>query len=328
MKFEKEYRERCAARGLAPDGVEGAVAQVRALEADLIARGASLEQPVRSVVESRVAALVDAGKSVQEAIMALARYFATSREENLAIRLLAYLLPIGVLPAMAARLGDLEGAAVRDRVMTGVSVPPAGAAPETYPAATKAFVEALEAELGPERARRVMTCNVHGIPITAFSAERDRFLELGSVDAWLADYHARQVEELSRHAEDGTLWYEQRITRPVVEYVRDNPEVQGGVREGGMVFATKIPYDPDRFLKSTDTLEKRRLACHCPMAASAITEAGSAVPPAWCACSAGYEKVRFDAVFGVDTEVAVLESVLAGSDRCRFAIRIPAGIPR
>lgn len=334
MKHEREYRERCAARGLDADATDRAVDEVRALEAELAASGASLEQPDLSMIEARVATITASGAfgsalksaSPAEAIMALARYFATAREEAIAIRLLAYLLPIGVLPAMEARLGDLEGDGTRKRVMGRVRVPAEGSPPESYPAATGAFVEALEAELGPERSRRVLTCNVHGIPPAAFAGERERFLELGSVDAWLADYHGRQVEELARHAADGTLWFEQRITWPVVEFVRSRPEVQGGVREGGTIFTTKIPYDPDRFLRSADPLEKRRLSCHCPMAASAISERGSGVPPAWCACSAGYEKVRFDAVFGAETEATVLESALAGDERCRFAIRIPAGV--
>ena len=89
---------------------------------------------------------------------------------------------------------------------------------------------------------------------------------------------------------------------------------------------TKIPYDPDRFIASKDPLERRRLACHCPLAAASITAAGTGVPPLWCDCSAGFEKFLLDVVFGVETRAEVLESVLAGSERCRFAIGIPPGI--
>ncbi|HRY72473.1 MAG TPA: DUF6144 family protein, partial [Spirochaetia bacterium] len=105
-------------------------------------------------------------------------------------------------------------------------------------------------------------------------------------------------------------------------------EILGGVEEGGAVYATKIPYDPDRFLLSDDPLERRRLACHCPLAASTITPEGAGVPPLWCACSAGYEKFLFDVVFGEETEVEVLESVLAGDARCRFKIMIPESVLR
>jgi hypothetical protein len=224
---------------------------------------------------------------------------------------------------MADRLAELEGGPVRDRVMAGVEVPLTGAPPEAYPDAAAAFVRALEAELGADKARRVLCWNVHGIPAAAFAAEREAFLASDSLESWLAAYHGRKVRELQRHAEDGTLWFEQRITPAVVEFVRGNQELLSAVSDGRHLWATKIPYDPDRFLVSKDPLEKRRLACHCPLAASSITETGAGVPSAWCACSAGYEKFLFDTVFGRETEAEVTESVLAGDPRCRFKIRIP-----
>jgi len=327
MKFEKEFRERCTVRGLDDLAVERAVRQVLELERRQIQRGASLERPILAGVEVMIADAVAAKEAVQEVIMALARYFAVAKEDALAIRLLAYLLPIGVLPTMVERLSALEGDVAAGRVMKGISLPPEGARPEDYPGATKAFVMALETELGPDKARRVLTCNVHGIPPEAFAGERERLLEIGSIDVWLADYHARQMDILKRHVDDGTLWYEQRITPAVVDFVRARQEMLSGVRDGDSIFITKIPYDPDRFIASKDPLERRRLACHCPLAASSITAEGAGVPSSWCACSAGYEKFRFDVIFGEETEATVLASVLAGDELCRFAVKIPASAP-
>ncbi len=321
MREEKEYRERCAARGLGAEAIERAVAVVEAFEASL---GPGEAGHPLAVVERHLAGLVARGGASEEAIMALARYFAVNREEALAIRLLAYLLPVGVLPAMGERLGQLEGEGCRARVMAGVAEPPTGAPPEAYPAPTQAFVKALEAELGRVRAARVLRWNVHGIPAAAHAAEREAYLAAPSLEAWLEGWHGRQVAVLERHAADGSLWYEQRITSRVVDYVRANPEILGAVREGDRLYATKIPYDPDRYLTSSDPVEKRRLACHCPLAASTIASGGAGVDPLWCECSAGYEKFIFDVVFGEETEAEVLESVLSGSERCRYAIRIPA----
>lgn len=326
MYKEKEFRERCAARGLEPDAIERAVAWVRILEAEAAGPDGTLASAPLSGVERHVADLVARGEAGEDRLMALARYFAAAGIDAVAIRLLAYLLPVGVLPAMADRLAELEGAAVRDRVMAGVAVPPTGAPPETYPAATAAFVRALEAELGAEKARRVLCWNVHGIPAAAFAAEREAFLSSASLEDWLAAFHGRKVRELERHAEDGTLWFEQRITPAVLDFVRGNQEILSAVSDGRHLWATKIPYDPDRFLASKDPLERRRLACHCPLAASSISETGAGVPAAWCACSAGYEKFLFDTVFGEETEAEVTESVLAGDPRCRFKIRIPEGV--
>lgn len=326
MYKETEFRDRCAARGLAPEATDKAVAWVRALETEAAGPDGTLATASLAKVERHVAGLVARGEAEEARLMALARYFAAAGIDAVAIRLLAFLLPVGILPAMADRLAELEGCAARDKVMAGVEVPPTGAPPEAYPAATEAFVAALQAELGPEKARRVLCWNVHGIPEAAFASEREAFLAAASLEEWLKAYHGRKVRELSKHAEDGTLWFEQRITPAVVDFVRQNQELLSAVSDGRHLWATKIPYDPDRFLTSRDPLEKRRLACHCPLAASSITETGAAVPAAWCACSAGYEKFLFDTVFGEETEAEVTESVLAGDPRCRFRIRIPGHV--
>jgi len=326
MYKEREFRERCAARGLAPEATDKAVACVQALETEAAGPDGTLATASLAKVERHVAGLVARGEAGEDRLMALARYFAAAGINAVAIRLLAYLLPVGVLPAMADRLAELDGEEARGHVMAGVRVPPTGAPPEAYPAATEAFVRALQAELGAAKAHRVLCWNVHGIPAAAFAAEREAFLAAASLEDWLAAYHGRKVRELSKHAEDGTLWFEQKITPAVVDFVRQNQELLSAVSDGRHLWATKIPYDPDRFLASRDPLEKRRLACHCPLAASSITETGAGVPAAWCACSAGYEKFLFDTVFGEETEAEVTESVLAGDPRCRFKIRIPGPV--
>lgn len=328
MYKEAEFRQRCSQRGLDEAATESAVDVIRGLEASLAGDGSSssrepLAEAGLPAIDAYAASLAERGKADAASVMALARYFNVIGRDDVSVRFLAYLLPIGVLPSMADRLKAIEGEELASRVLTGLAFPPEGSPPEAYPKATEAFVVALERELGRERAGRVLCCNVHGIPASAYEGELAVLERLGSIDLWLADYHRRLVETLERHAADGTLWYEQRITPAVVDFVRSDPEIQSGVRQGDTIFVKKIPYDPDRFIRSNDALERRRLACHCPLAASSITESGAGVPPAWCACSAGYEKFKFDVAFGEETEARVVSSVLAGDPRCRFAVKIP-----
>jgi hypothetical protein len=326
--MEAEFVELLKRRGLGEAEIASSLRTVEGLGVALAGGGSSLERPDLAAVEKWISERLAAGESATEILVPLARYFAAAREPTMAIRILAYLSPVGVLPAMSERLASLEGGPARDRVMAGIVIPPEGSPPEAYPEATARFVERLADELGDAAAGRALAWNVHGIPREAFAEERTRFLELGSIDAWLADYHRRQVEMLNRHAEDGTLWFEQKITRAVVDFVRDRQEIMSGVRVGDTIYMTKIPYDPDRYLATTDPLERRRLACHCPLAVSSITEKGAGVPPLWCACSAGYTKFRFDVVFGEETEASVVSSVLAGDEVCRFAIKIPDSLAR
>lgn len=326
MYREAEYRERCRTRGLNAEATDAAVAAVEALESDVIDRDGRPVSISGTEVERHIASLTARGEAGPSTIVALARYFVVAGLDAIAIRLLAYLSPIGVLPAMAERLCMLEGEAVRNRVMAGVAVPAPGSPPEAYPPSTEAFVRALEDELGEARARLVLRWNVHGVPAEAFAEEREHYIAAASIDDWLVGFHQRQVAVLARHASDGTLWYEQKITPRVVDYVRNRPEVLGGARDGDHILVTKIPYDPERYLLTDDPVEKRRLACHCPLAASSISATDAGVPAIWCACSAGYEKFLFDVVFGEETEAEVLESVLAGDGRCRFSIKIPASV--
>ena len=179
--------------------------------------------------------------------------------------------------------------------------------------------------------KKALAGNHHRIPLEAFAEDRRRFLELEDIRAYLRDKHERSVEVLEKHARDGSLWFEQRITPRVVEFVRANQEILSGVLEGDRIYITKIPYDPDRYLAETDPLMKRYHACHCslaflqhpPQRPDRILRDGPDVPMDLCYCSAGYAKVRFDVAFDREHDVEVLESALGGSDRCRFAIALP-----
>lgn len=311
------------ARGLGDEAVGRSLGTIRRLEAFAASPGGNLSGARIADVERFVADRMVAGDDPEDSIISMARYFAVIGENEIATRLLSYVLPVGVLPTMVGRLSSIEGEKTCGAVMADISVPAPGSPPESYPKATAAFVEAMKSSIGEERSKRVLTCNVHGIPAQSLLPERKRLEAAGSIDAWLVDYHARQVLILDAHARDGTLWFEQTITPEVVSFVRDSPEILGGVKEGDVIYATKIPYDPARYLKATDPVEKRRLACHCPLAASSIHDEGAGVPALWCSCSAGYEKFLFDVVLGAETEATVLSSALAGDELCRFAIKIP-----
>ena len=326
MYKEREFIERLKKRGQDPMAIDVSVSIIAMLEKWLIDAACSLERPDLAAVEAWIAANREDREGIDVKILTSARYFNVTGEIAITIRLLAYLLPIGVLPSMAERLVALEGEDLGTKILNNLEFPTTGAPPEDYPAATARFVLALQEELGEDRARKVLAWNVHGIPRESFLDERERLRELGSIDEWLLDYHMRQVEILRQHARDKTLWYEQKITQEVIDFIEPRPEIMSGVRVENIIYMTKIPYDPDRYLRATDRLEKRRLACHCPLAASSITAETAGVPGLWCSCSAGYTKFRFDVVFGVETEAEVLESVLSGGDLCRFAIKIPASV--
>lgn len=322
---EKPLRDLYAARGLDAESADRAVAAVLAFEAFLRARGTDLERFSLDTLKDCLAELVARGDNDLSDLIALARYCHLARRDDAYIHFTSVLGRAELLGNLAKRLEAIAGREVRDRVFAGIAFPAEGAPPDAAIGATIAVVERMRAALPDHLAAQVLAGNLHGIPASAFAGERERFLAAGSVDAWLAERHARAVAELERHAASGRIWYEQRITAAAVEFVRANPEVLGGVRQGDRILFTKIPYAPDEWLRETESARKRYLACHCPLARESLSGSGPRVPAIFCNCSAGFEKLPFGAAFGVEPEVEVLESVLAGDDRCRFSIVIPEG---
>jgi hypothetical protein len=224
---------------------------------------------------------------------------------------------------MAERLRQFAGPDAERKVFGDLKVPPLGSAPEMFPETTKCLMQRLESSLSPTLCRQVLAGNMHEVPADGFSEEKELFRGSAGIDEFLKALHARSIGVLERHLAEGKLWYEQRITKRVIEFVQGNQEILSGVRQGDRIFITKIPYAPDDYLRETDPRLKRYHACHCPFVRAAIKTGSPAISPTWCYCSGGYEKFLFDVVFEEPVEVKVLETPLAGDNRCRFALKIP-----
>ncbi|UCH57272.1 MAG: hypothetical protein JSV18_08070 [Candidatus Bathyarchaeota archaeon] len=269
--------------------------------------------------------LVSQGRNSWDRLSALARYSYVVGRNNFYIYFTSILGGRSVLPSISERLATIAGEEAKDRIFEGVEPPPLGSPPERFPTVTQLLMERLEANLSPDACRRVLAGNHHRVPVEGFKEQREMFLKAGSIDEFLKELHNRAVAELERYMSEGRIWYEQEITPRVVEFVRGNQEVLAGVRRDDRIYMTKIPYDPDDYLRETDPLKKRYYMCHCPLARASILEGKPEISPTWCYCSGGYEKLLFDMAFDEEVCVEVLESAIAGNPRCRFAVEIPEG---
>ena len=77
----------------------------------------------------------------------------------------------------------------------------------------------------------------------------------------------------------------------------------------------KAEYDKDQGIITITTPERD---CVCGMVNSKIT------PPIFCTCSLGWQKYTYETILDKKVEVELKESVLRGSKRCVFQIRILA----
>jgi hypothetical protein len=322
---EKEFREYLQERNMGEEQIDEAVDAALEFEREMEAKGGYLESTTIEDLKEHISLLMSQGENSQDRLMALARYCYVARRNDLYIYFASILGGRRVLPSISERLASLVGEEARAKIFDGVEAPPLGTPPEELPWPTKRLMDMFEAELPPEVYRRVLAGNHHMIPLEAFEGLKKLYEESESIDEFLERKHERAVAELEEYSAEGKIWYEQEITPRVVEFVRGNQEVLGGVRRGDKIYFTKIPYDPDAYILETDPLMKRYHACHCTLARPTILTGEPEINPEWCYCSAGYGKTPYDVIFEEETEVEMLENALAGDPRCRFAVKIPEG---
>jgi hypothetical protein len=320
---EKEFRDYLKGRGLDVGRTESAVEAVHGFEGHLRAEGKNIDSASVEDLKGYISLLMGEGRCSYEGLLDLARYVRLVNMNDLFVYIASIVGARSVLPSISERLAAIAGEEARRRVFDGVEAPPPGSPPEAFPPVTELMMERLEAGLPPEVCRRVLAGNHHLVPREGFKEQREMYLRSGDIDEVLKVIHGRAVKELEEHMAEGKIWYEQRITPRVVEFVKGNQEILAGVRDGDRIYMTKIPYAPDDYLGETDPLMRRYYACHCPLARASILRGDTKISPTWCYCSGGFEKLQFDVIFDEELEVEVLESVLAGDDRCRFAVKMP-----
>lgn len=323
-QLRRLYRD----RGLPEDEAERAVAACGEYEAFLAPCGRSIADARVADIRDYLDLLIARGANSRERLLALARAHYMTGNSEVYIHFTRVLERDRIIANLRDHMESVLGPQRTGRVFAGSVPPVTGAPPESALPFTRSLIEALRTETAGGETAEALRANAHGIPADAFADERLHFLAASSLEEYLAGLHSRSVATLAEHARTGKVWYEQQITDAVVEFVRQNREVLGGLPEGDVIYWTKIPYAPAAWLEETDPDRRRYLACHCPMAREALAHPGGRFPRVWCTCTAGYIAQRFNAVFGETTSVDVLESVLDGDDRCRFAVHVPEGVKR
>lgn len=273
------------------EATASAVKAVKEFEEYLGPSGKSSDSSSVEDLRSYISLLIARGLNSSDRLLALARYVYLVKRNDLYLHLTTVLGGQGVYESIGERLEEIAGKAKRDEVFKGFILPPLGSQPEAYQKCTKELLDKLHVSLPPEKVREVLTGNHHRVPVEGFAEMKKRFEAAKSIDEFLVGEHQRLVEELEQTMKSGRLWYEQKITPEVLEFVKGDQTIQNGIREGDTIIKSKIPYDPDRWLKEKDPQMRRFNACHCQLARNAILEGTPRIPEVFCYCSAGYEKL-------------------------------------
>jgi hypothetical protein len=267
--------------------------------------------------------LISEGNNTEENYIALIRYcwFIKNNERFVALMELVDGGEVGGnLYQMA---GDRFSAELRDEIFAGIGVAPYGIPTPEKPAYLQPALRRLEARVGEIACQEFLSASLRDLPDEYYLHEREKYRQAGNTDAYLRQRKDAFLAELEACQRDGRLFFSQEITDDVLEFVRNEPEMGGGRCEGNIIYEVKIPYQTKQYLAATDPTLKRYYGCHCPWARTAVKSNDVQVAETFCYCSGGFHKKPWEVIFEQPLRVEVLESILKGDERCRFAIYLP-----
>jgi len=255
-------------------------------------------------------------------LLSIARYSLFSKNKKLTVHVLELIDGAEVMKNLTKNLKQKTSENNWREVFDNLKLPDLITTSKEKAAFTQKVMERLEAKLNKTKIREVLASNLHFVPDEEFLSSKKEFHKSKNIETFLANRHNEYVKELEEHAKNKTLYYTQEIDSEVVEYVRRNPTCQVGVREGNIIYVTKIPYQAKKYLHEKNQKMKRYYACHCPWVRETI-KSDKQISPEFCYCSAGFEKRLWDVIFSQPVKAEVLQTVLKGDLYCKFAIHIP-----
>lgn len=268
--------------------------------------------------------LIAEDQNSQENFFTLARYGLFTRNNPIFIAFLEVLDGGEAQENLYKQVAEKFGETFRDEVFDGIGVAPYGLPTTKKPGFMQPVIERLEKALGEEACRALVGDSLRNLPDYAW--EREIYLSCASVDEYLVVKKQQFIEQMEACQREGRLFFAQEVTDEVLDYIRGEPEMGGGVLVGNIVYETKIPFLTKEYLAEDDPTLKRYYYCHCPWARDSV-RSGEKVAPIFCNCSAGFHKKPWEAALGQKVQAEVHESVLKGDMRCRFAIHLPENFP-
>ncbi len=199
-------------------------------------------------------------------------------------------------------LDQLAGATARGAVLTDDQID-IDTDPAHQVAWAQRLMQRMDVTVTDETIRhRIMNGCAHRFPQERIDFLRQKFHELGSIDALLQFM-----------GEDKSIGGRSFYAAPV--------------REGTTIIETKQPARPQAYAEATTAREKRAAACFCPIVRQSIL-AEANLSETWCHCGAGWFAQLWGGIFEHEVQVEVLETVRGGGDHCVFRVHIPAAVPQ
>jgi len=287
--------------------------------------------PGSSDVEIFAKTLISEGLNTWDHFIALARYGQFLENTEVYREAISLLDGSEVLDNLHERLSALVGEQKRDEIFAGIDLPPLGLPTSHKPRVLQAVMERLEAQLDAETYDKLFSSSLRTLDDSGYLEDRDKYQACASLDEFLVKRGLNFIAHLEQLKHEDRLYFTQEVTDEVIAFVRGNPLISQGVREGNVLYEIKIPYMTKEYLAATDERMKRYYYCHCPWVRESIKNGDvpaviSAVSPRFCQCSAGFVKKPWEVILGQPLKAEVVESVLMGALWCKIAIHLPDGV--
>lgn len=317
---EAGFEQFLAERKLSREEIEQSLRLIRKFEAFLAARGTAPTNLTKEDVHAFSNTLRQEQMNIVEHYYALIRYGRFIKNQTLYACAAELVDGVEAFDNLYTKLGEQYGAAIRDEIFQGIELPELGSANENKPGMTRVVMERMERVLGRERSKQILENCLRTLEDAYYLADRQKYLECRDVDEFLERKGNDYITFLKSLMDEGLLYFTQEITPEVIAFVESQPEIRQGVREGNILYEMKIPYQTKQFLAETDEQKQRYYYCHCPWVREALRTGRADISPLFCNCSAGFHKRYWEVVLGQPLKAEVLETVLQGDARCRFAI--------
>lgn len=317
------FRQLLKTRKLSDEQIEASIAIAERFEGYLIDSAGKLDIETAWKF-SKI--LINEGQNTYDNLLTLARYGRFIKNNKIYVAILELLGGAEAQPNLYKKVGEIYGESVRDEVFAGIGVSQLGLPPPEKPFDIFPIIDRLIGKVGYNQTEKLLSACLRDLPERYFLNERKKYIKSGDIDLYLQKKHQSFVRWIQKCQKKGELFFAQEITDEVVTYVRNNQEIESGMRDGNLLYISKIPYNAKQYLAETDPTMKRYYACHCPWAREAIKRGDIRLNAVFCNCSGGFSKKPWEVIFGQTLQVDLVASALKGDFRCRFAVNLPENL--
>ncbi len=321
------FKEYLKDKGLDSEKIENSLSILKEFKNFLLKFNKSIKKIKYNDLHNFSAFLIENRINSYENYLSLLRYGYYTNNKELIIASMELLDGSEMIDNFSKMLIEEFGKEVRNEIFEDKEEPPLGLHPKKKPEITKKLVKRFITKFGEEKSSEFFAIGLRDKYIESYKKPRERFLETSNIDIFLDQKRQKFLETLESHLKDKSLFFTQEINSDCIDYVKNDPTIESGVRDGKVVIITKIPYMTIPYLNSSDEKEKRYSFCHNPWIREALLEEDKPISPIFCNCSGAYYKNYWEAVLDHHPlKVELLESVIKGDNVCRFALHLPQEI--